>query len=276
MGADRLPLGLLCSQSGRPAGRLYALPGAAAGVRLQRRQCSDSPAHCFFGSTDFAPRSPGFSATAGQRPGLIVGSLLSVEHLHGPLGTLAERHLPACLPRVARHLRIALHARGLRPDGERSRPGDESKAVAIFATSQMVGVAVGGSFSGYVAERLPLAGLVLAARVCGAAVSLCLSHRFFRTVPTHFKRVRKLRIATVDVKKFSAAVSIPSLRIVTLFAACSTFGLFLVYTWLPTFLYDKFSLGLARAGFEASIYPQIGTLAGLIAGGALADRLYTR
>jgi hypothetical protein len=34
-------------------------------------------------------------------------------------------------------------------------------------------------------------------------------------------------------------------------------------------------VGLARAGFEASVYPQIGTLVGLIAGGAMADRLHT-
>jgi MFS family permease len=31
---------------------------------------------------------------------------------------------------------------------------------------------------------------------------------------------------------------------------------------------------LARAGFEASVYPQIGTLLGLLVGGAMADRLY--
>src|SRR5256885_10566909 len=45
----------------------------------------------------------------------------------------------------------------------------------------------------------------------------------------------------------------PSLRVVTTFVAIGTFGLFLVYTWLPTFLYDKFALGMARAGFEASV-----------------------
>jgi predicted MFS family arabinose efflux permease len=33
-------------------------------------------------------------------------------------------------------------------------PSTRSKAVAIFGTSQMIGVAVGGSMSGFVAERL--------------------------------------------------------------------------------------------------------------------------
>ena len=76
------------------------------------------------------------------------------------------------------------------------------------------------------------------------------------------------------LSSFIDLLRIPSLRIVTSFVAVSTFGLYLVYTWLPTFLYDKFNVGLARAGFEASVYPQIGTLVGLIAGGAVADRLY--
>src|SRR5262249_39820369 len=78
------------------------------------------------------------------------------------------------------------------------------------------------------------------------------------------------------VRSFLGLFRIPSLRIVTLFVSIGTFGLFLVYTWLPTFLYDKFSLGLARAGFEASIYPQIGTALGLFIGGTVAARGYRR
>ena len=152
-------------------------------------------------------------------------------------------------------------------------PATRSKAVGIFATSQMVGVAVGGSLSGYIAQHynwrasfwlLGLAGLLFAIPLA----------RFFRTIPDHFRENAGVKTGTAGAKTFVVLLRIPSLRIVTIFAACSTFGLFLVYTWLPTFLYDKFSLGLARAGFEASIYPQIGTLVGLLTGGALADRYY--
>ena len=90
-----------------------------------------------------------------------------------------------------------------------------------------------------------------------------------------------IRAPTADrqpatARSFLALFRIPSLRLVCAFIACATFGLFLVYTWLPTFLYDKFSLGLGRAAFEASVYPQIGTLGGLIIGSVLADRYYSR
>jgi MFS family permease len=48
----------------------------------------------------------------------------------------------------------------------------------------------------------------------------------------------------------------------------------LLYAWLPNFFYDKFSLGLTRAGFIATIYVQSANLVGLFVGGMLGDRLY--
>jgi predicted MFS family arabinose efflux permease len=153
-------------------------------------------------------------------------------------------------------------------------PATLSKAVAIFATSQMVGVALGGSLSGYVAERLHWRASFFMLGGVGLLFAIPLA-RFFRTLPD------EIRVGTVKAKQSAGLSSflklfrIPSLCIVTFFAAIATFGLYLVYTWLPTFIYDKFNVGIARAGFEASLYPQIGTLVGLIAGGALADRLYS-
>jgi MFS family permease len=75
---------------------------------------------------------------------------------------------------------------------------------------------------------------------------------------------------------FVSLFRIPMLRWITLFVTFATFSIFLVYTWLPTFLYDKFKIGLAHAAFEASTYPQIGTALGLLVGGVLADRLSKR
>jgi predicted MFS family arabinose efflux permease len=153
-------------------------------------------------------------------------------------------------------------------------PATRSKAVAIFATSQMVGVAVGGSLSGYVAETLHWRVSFWMLGCTGLLFAIPL-YRFFRTIPPEFHTGGAQVHQPAGLGSFLELFKIPSLRIVTLFVAVSTFGLYLVYTWLPTFIYDKFDLGLARAGIEASVYPQIGTLVGLIAGGALADRLYS-
>ena len=143
-----------------------------------------------------------------------------------------------------------------------------SKAISIFGTSQLVGVAVGGSLSGYIAERFHWRASFFVLGLTGILFAWPL-WVFLGSLPD------KITIGKVSQKTslrtFFGLFRNPSLRVVTIFVAIGTFGLFLVYTWLPTFLYDKFALGMARAGFEASVFPQIGTASGLLLGGALAD-----
>lgn len=150
-----------------------------------------------------------------------------------------------------------------------------SRAIAIFATSQMVGVAAGGSASGYLAEHLNWRFSFWMLGGIGILFALPL-WRFLRTLPWEIREGNRNKQAAAPSHSFRRLFGIPSLLATMVFMAMSNFGLFLVYTWLPTFLYDKFSLGLASAGFEASVYPQIGTVTGLLAGGTLADRLYKR
>ncbi|MEN6498530.1 MAG: MFS transporter [Thermoguttaceae bacterium] len=45
-----------------------------------------------------------------------------------------------------------------------------------------------------------------------------------------------------------------------------------ILTWLPTYLQEAFHLGQGRAGLSATISNQIGSLAGILLGGFLADR----
>jgi predicted MFS family arabinose efflux permease len=152
-------------------------------------------------------------------------------------------------------------------------PESRSKAISIFATSQLIGVAAGGSVSGYIAEHFHWRYSFILLGAAGILFAFPL-WRFLSRVPPHFTASAKSDAA--QLASFLSLFRIPSLRIVTLFVSIATFGLFLVYSWLPTFLYDKFSLGMARASFEASVYPQIGTALGLLTGGALADRLFRR
>jgi len=152
-------------------------------------------------------------------------------------------------------------------------PQTRSKAIAIFATSQLAGVAVGGSLSAFVAERFNWRASFWLLGAAGILFTLPLM-RFFRRMPQSFERTSGTEKARLG--SFFGLLRIPSLRIVTLFVAIATFGLFLVWSWLPTFLYDKFRLGLARAGFEASVYSPLGTAIGLLTGGSLADWYYRR
>lgn len=148
-------------------------------------------------------------------------------------------------------------------------PSTRSRAIAIFGTSQLVGVALGGSLTALVAQRFNWRASFWLLGVTGILLALPLN-RFFSRMPKAFSQTE--RGPKVDLASFLMLFKIPTLRIITFAIAVATFGLFLVYTWLPTFLYDKFQIGLARAGFEASVYPQVGTACGLLVGGWLADR----
>jgi predicted MFS family arabinose efflux permease len=150
-------------------------------------------------------------------------------------------------------------------------PESRSRAVAFFGTSQMAGVAIGGSLSGLIAQNWNWRVSFWLLGTLGLLFAFPL-WRFLSSVPPHFKGSSTAPRATLS--SFGALFRIPSLRVVTVYVSVATFGLYLVYTWLPTFLYDKFSLSLAKAGFESSVYPQIGTLAGLVIGGMAADKLY--
>lgn len=147
-------------------------------------------------------------------------------------------------------------------------PETRSKAISIFGTSQLVGVALGGSLSGYIAERYHWRASFVLLGLIGILFAWPM-WAFLGSLPNRITVGRVTEKASLS--SFFGLFRIPSLRVVTFFVTIGTFGLFLVYTWLPTFLYDKFALGLARAGFEASVFPQIGTALGLLSGGALAD-----
>jgi len=74
---------------------------------------------------------------------------------------------------------------------------------------------------------------------------------------------------------FLGLLRIPSLRVVTTFVAVATFGLFLSIPATDVPCLTSSILVLARAGFEASVYPQVGTAFGLITGAAIAIVLQT-
>lgn len=45
-----------------------------------------------------------------------------------------------------------------------------------------------------------------------------------------------------------------------------------VYTWMPSYIYERFPVSLAAAGFSATFYLQAASFAGILAGGWMADR----
>lgn len=61
------------------------------------------------------------------------------------------------------------------------------------------------------------------------------------------------------------------LAVASAFTAMSI-GNWIIYTWLPLYLFERFHLSLSGAGFSATFYLQAASYVGVVAGGILTDR----
>ena len=152
------------------------------------------------------------------------------------------------------------------------RPENRSRAFAVYGTGQLAGIVVGGWYGGFVAQEFQWR---MAFYSLGAAgIVYCIP--YFRFLHSFSEEAR------VETKKSGAALAvtalarIPSYLVLCFVSSVFNLTLWVLYTWLPDFLYEKFSLSLAGAGYTATVYLQTASLVGTLAGGVLADYLYRR
>jgi sugar phosphate permease len=63
----------------------------------------------------------------------------------------------------------------------------------------------------------------------------------------------------------------PTILALLLGFMCANYVAMVVYSWMPSFLKEKFQLNLAMAGFTATFYVQMASMIGALLGGWLAD-----
>ncbi len=151
-------------------------------------------------------------------------------------------------------------------------PERRSRAVATLTTAQIAGTVAGAWFGGWMAHL----GYWREAFFLLGTIGLIYAVPYFwflRTVDEN---------AQVETKEVSSSLAVTQLvKIPTFLLLCVVFpifvfGLWMLYSWLPNFLYEKYSLDLADAAFTATAYLQSATFVGLLGGGFLADKLFLR
>jgi predicted MFS family arabinose efflux permease len=189
-------------------------------------------------------------ATVGTGLSRSVGAFL---FWRGVVGVTESLYVPAALGVIA-----VLH-----PGTTRSR------AFSVHGTAQFTGIVLGGWFGGWMAEHtgwrtgFQLLGMAGAAWVVILAAYL---HRFPPMKSTPASTPAK----PLDIFRSRCYTAL----FVTFFAFCAM--LWVIYAWLPDFLYERFHLSLAQAGLTATLYLQVSCSAGILAGGALADFIVPR
>jgi len=172
------------------------------------------------------------------------------------MGISEACYLPAALAKIAQH-----HG-----------PKTRSLATGLHQSGLYVGLVLGGTGGGWAAEHYGWRRPFLILGAAGLAYFAVL-FQFFR---------RADRTATSDVasepqpQPFWASLReltrIPGFSIMTTVFTTVAIANWLVYTWLPLYLYEHFRMSLSGAGFTATFYIQAASIAGIIFGGWLADR----
>jgi predicted MFS family arabinose efflux permease len=147
------------------------------------------------------------------------------------------------------------------------------KATGIHFVGGYLGMVIGGGLGGWLGMRFGwrLAFLFLGAIGIGYSVFLLFTLRdpvsdVYRGKPptaSFFKSVGVL-FRTPGYPSMFVAFALISI------------GNWISYTWLPLYLYERFGMSLAKAGFSATFYLQVGSLAGMLVGGIVADHWVAR
>lgn len=147
--------------------------------------------------------------------------------------------------------------------GNAHRPENRSRAFALYGTGQLAGIVLGGWYGGFIAQefqwRLAFYSLGL--------VGILYCFPYFRFLKSFSEEARVETRKSGSVLAVAALARIPTYLVLCFVAAVFNLTLWLLYTWLPNFLYEKFSLTLAGAGYTATVYMQTATLVGTLVGG---------
>ncbi len=159
-----------------------------------------------------------------------------------------------------------------------AHPADKrSRAVAMLTTAQIAGTVGGSWFGGWMAQhgQWRLAFFVLGGIGLLYAVPYYL---FLKTV----QESSETELSETELSKthgqlaLTQVIRVPTFLLLSFVFPSFLFGLWMLYSWLPSFLFEKFDLTLSDAAFTATVYLQSSTLVGLLCGGILADRLYVK
>jgi MFS family permease len=150
-------------------------------------------------------------------------------------------------------------------------PDTRSRAIGIHQTSVYVGTIAGGFFAGLIGQIYGWRWSFVVFGGLGIGLGLVLAKWLREPV-----RGQAERVATVPSLPLRETVRIlaASPGAIALMGAfcCANFVAVVLLTWMPKFLFDRFHMSLAMSGLTATIYVQLASLCGSLAGGWAADK----
>ena len=156
-------------------------------------------------------------------------------------------------------------------------PDTRSRAMSLHQSSVYGGSIAGGTVAGFMGQYFGWRSGFYLFGTLGVLLAVVLL-AFLREPP------RDADVGAIERPATSAGIVVtarelygrPMVRVLTLVFIGANFVAMIFLTWMPSFLFQKFHMTLAMAGFSATFYLQIASVLGVISGGFLADRLAAR
>jgi MFS family permease len=169
------------------------------------------------------------------------------------MGVTESLYIPAALATIA-----VLH------------PGStRSKALALHSSAQFAGIVTGGWYGGWAADHIGWRTGFRALAIAGAAYAIVLWGVFRRM--RHFETgAARSNTSPKNISRSSCYWMLA----LAFFSFCTM--LWMLYAWLPSFIYDHYRLSMTESGLVATLYLQISCITGVLTGGVLADWLVQR
>lgn len=143
-----------------------------------------------------------------------------------------------------------------------------SRAMSIHQSSVYAGTIAGGTVAGVMAQTLGWRSSFYLFGALGTALGLVLI--IWLREPTRERSDEPMAVTATGVAQI---LKTPMVLILMAVFVGANFVASIILTWMPSFLYGKFGMSLAAAGFSSTAYLQIASVLGVISGGVLADRL---
>ena len=150
--------------------------------------------------------------------------------------------------------------------------GKLSLASGIHASGMYAGIVLGGLGGGWMGERYGWRYAFIILGIVGVVYAGVL------LLALRGREVARRDAVTAKPRFFaslSELIKLPGFKTLALVFTAFSLANWAIYTWLPVYLYERFQMRLAAAGFSATFYIQVASLAGILIGGWLADRWNT-
>jgi sugar phosphate permease len=144
------------------------------------------------------------------------------------------------------------------------------RALSLFQTSVYAGLIASGWLGGALGERFGWRLVFWIFGSIGMLLALLLRVRVRKSVETAVSERAPVSLAA------RAVISKPAARLIAFASGATIFVNIGYLTWMPTYLFERFQMPLAQAGFTSMFFHHALAFAGAVTGGVLSDHFAAR